>query len=129
MTRVGTSRWSVDVLPGWAARHDPECLSIERSDGVGSLQISGAVKEAGLVTDADLLGMIDEADAAASRHACSVGEFSGLSWSYQEDDTYWRRWLLRKDSLVLFVTYNCASRERTIEDADIDHMLGTLRKE
>lgn len=127
MSRVGTNRWSIEILLGWEWSVDPECLSISKSDGIGSLQISGAVKDLGSVTAEDLLSMVDGPAAAADSVALSAGAFSGRSWSYDETDTRWRKWALGAGNLLLFVTYNCALAEAGIEDAEVNHMLSTLR--
>ena len=82
MSRARTERWSLELTGAWVARQDPECLSVEKADGHGALQISGAVKRTGPVTDADLMSSDGGMTRAAERHPFAHGDFSGFSFSY-----------------------------------------------
>src|SRR5262245_58775244 len=129
MKRAGTARWSLAIAEGWESRNDPECLTFVRPDDIGALQISGALKDAGSVTDDDLAWMIEENPPAAASRPCTVGAFVGVSQGYADGGRWWRRWFLRNGNLALFVTYNCTAQDAGVEDVDVDRMLSTLRIE
>jgi hypothetical protein len=40
MSEYRSSWWSIDLLPGWSADEQPDCVAFARDDGVGALQIS-----------------------------------------------------------------------------------------
>jgi hypothetical protein len=53
--------------------------------------------------------------------------FGGLQVSFSENRRYWRKWWLRKDSLLLFVTYNCAAEDQDAEVSEVDELIATLK--
>jgi hypothetical protein len=125
---VHGSFWELDVPLGWTTEHDETCLTLQRVDGIGALQISGAQKD-GDVTDDDLRDFASEhLRAGAVQAAASCGEFAGLSLRYCETGRSWRVWYLRASRCMLFVTYNCAEKYRGSEDAEVDRVLGTIRR-
>ena len=128
MRTVRGYSWELDLPSDWTAESDDTCVTLERAGGVGALQISGAQKD-GEVTDEDLRDFASERlDAGAVASAAVCGDYFGFSLRYREDSSYWRQWYLRSSQSMLFVTYNCAEESRGVEDAEVDRVVGTLRR-
>jgi hypothetical protein len=126
--RVRWQSFSFDVSGDWSAIEDPECLSLTLSEE-GALQASSAVKQAGDVTDVDLLFKAEERSAWGQAMPAQCGEFEGISYEYESEGTAWRRWFLRKGRLLLFVTYNGTPAAAARERVAVLEVLSTARME
>jgi hypothetical protein len=101
--------WSIEVLPGWSAKREDTCTTILSEKGVGALQVSAYHNDDGPVSERDLSEFSEgEYPDGVSENHHQLGAFSGLHVSFSENGTYWRKWWLRKDFLLLFATYNCS---------------------
>ncbi|KAB7624305.1 hypothetical protein [Alkalilimnicola sp. S0819] len=128
MTELHGHDWKIDLPAHWEVEEDEDSTIIYEEDGVGALQISGLVAEQD-VTDGDLREFAAEHLAAGARaEAVELGEFSGFTFSYTEDDEHWREWYLRTGPVALFVTYNCDLEDRGVEDEAMEQVLGTLSR-
>jgi len=123
--------WSIEVPPGWHARGDDACATFQATPSIGAFQISSAQKGTNPITDADLeefaLGEIPE---GARLVEVAYGRFTGFTSSFQKDDSMWREWWLRAGGLMVYATYNVATRNSdaaVAEQADVESMLATLR--
>jgi hypothetical protein len=126
MARFGRDTWALVVPDGWRAWHDEECATFVASPEVGGLQISAAFKDSEVV-DSDLRGFAAEhLDAGAKPRPTQAGEFVGFENAFSNDDRFWRQWYLRNGCQMLFVTYNCDSKSRGVEDGPIGATLATL---
>lgn len=129
MRQARSADWTLALAPSWRAREEEDCVCIARLDGLGALQISAARKNTD-VTDDDLAEFAaDHLNAGARAPPVTLGDFSGIAIRYGADSVHWRQWFLRHGRIALFVTYNCAEKDRGIEDAEVDRMLGSLRAE
>jgi hypothetical protein len=118
--RTGWPGWSVEVSNEWSVTDDPECLTLECSDD-GALQFSSAKKRDGLVTEEDLFFSTVKRTEWGSFAPVICGDFKGILYEYELEESAWLRWFLRNGSTILFVTYNgtpaAAIRERNAVEA------------
>lgn len=128
--RLLQSSWSIDVSDEWTATDHPECLTLELSDE-GALQLSSARKGSGLVSESDLFEFAEDSDRDGwgpwLRASC--GEFDGIKFEYAHEGSVWRRWFLRFDRTILFVTYNGSPSVAESEGAEVQRVLDSLRSE
>ncbi|MBM3496803.1 MAG: hypothetical protein FJX72_21150 [Armatimonadetes bacterium] len=111
---------------GWVGRHDPECATITRHNGVGALQVSAARKD-GPVSDDDLRDFAKDVPQEAVGVPVQHGAFTGLEYRFVREGQAWIQWFLRSDSTVVFVTYNCDASNRGLDDKDVLDMLASLK--
>jgi hypothetical protein len=128
MSTIRGHFWEVDLPSGWTAESDDACVTIQGPGRVGTLQISGAQKDVH-VTDDDLRDFAsDHLEAGARPVVAACGDYSGFSLRYGDDGTYWRHWYLRCSRSMIMATYNCSEEDREVEDAEVDRIVGTLRR-
>lgn len=128
MKEFKSTWWSIELLPGWYAEREDGCTTISSEEGLGALQVSAYHHDGEPVSGKDL----SEASKGEYPESLSVldhrlGTFTGLHVSFSENGTYWRKWWLRKDSLLLFVTYNCSVENQIAEYAAVNQMVATLK--
>ncbi len=116
------------MAPGWQGHQDEECYTITGGAGVGALQISAARKTDAAVSDDELLSFAADLPSPVPMGPVSFGAFTGFEFAFTEDEVSWRRWFLRSEHVVLFVTYNCDPTAVGADSAEIDAMLRTLRR-
>jgi hypothetical protein len=56
----------------------------------------------------------------------TLGEFSGVSSRYVEEEAAVREWYVSNGSLLLFITYSCDEENGGMDDAAVDEILDTL---
>jgi len=94
--------WSVEVPTGWNAYRDEGCVTFQRSTAIGALQISSALNDSSLITDTDLEEFaLERLPAGARLTQVTYGQFSGLTTSFQKNDSMWREWWLRSGRLMV----------------------------
>jgi len=128
MTRtIQRNGWELALPDGWVFQEDDSCDTITGPDSIGALQISSAVKDS-LVADDDLRSFAQEhIDAGAKLRDVECGDFCGFSLCFSDADTHWQLWYLRRARRMLFVTYNCHSEDRNVENEDVQRILAALR--
>lgn len=92
--------------------------------GVGAFQVSSYHK-ATVVTDDDLREFAGEIPLAA----VSFGGLTGFRTRFSDDDTFWTKWWLRSECLMIHATYNCSLADRGQEDAEVNMMVQSLTPE
>ena len=119
--------WSVELPDNWEAEQDEDCATFTSERGVGALQISAYRRDDEIVTDEDLLDFAeDDLVEGENSQSVSFGEFVGLETSYFANEGFSRKLWLQSGSLLLFITYNCAAEERTVETEDVNLILKSL---
>lgn len=126
--RVGYPSWSVEVSEEWSVTEHPECLTLELSDQ-GALQGSSATKKGGNVTREELFFSKEQRKNWGAHKDCSLGDFTGIAYSYEEDDMTWYRWFLRSAATILFFTYNGSHQAAAEESSQVAQVLRTLKAE
>lgn len=112
----------------WSVTEHPECLTLELSDEA-ALQLSSAQKKSGEVTEQDLFFSNDNRGSWGTHLNITLGQFTGIVYEYQEEETTWIRWFLRNASTLLFVTYNGTKQALREERTEVNQVLGSLRAE
>ena len=112
---------------GWLGRGDDQCVTFANVNGVGALQISAYGSRNKIVTNEDLEDFSrDDRKENTITEKVSYGQFVGLGICERTVTGYWRKYWLRADSVLLFVTYNCNPEGEGIEDHDVDRILHSL---
>ena len=118
--------WSLQLLEGWQGQIDESCVTVSSGQDIGVLQMSAAIKPT-QVTDADLYDFAFEPiREGAKTKEVKFGAFVGFEFMFSVDNDFFRVWFLRHERQVLFVTYICDTKQRGVEDDDIQKMLATL---
>jgi hypothetical protein len=104
-----TDVWALEQLRGWEAQEQAECVTFLKPNGVGALQIGYAMKPGGESPD-----------------KVTCGPFSGLVAKYATGGRFWRKWWLRRTSLLLYITYNCRLEDKGAEAEEADQIIGSL---
>jgi hypothetical protein len=95
---------------------------------VGALQISAYKYDAGLTPEDDLSDfMSGEFPADTPIKSVTCGQFAGVGVEYAIDEKFWQKRWVTSGPLLVYVTYNCSSENRSIEAAALDQMLATLK--
>jgi len=128
MKEFESAWWSIELVRGWYAEREDSCTTIWSEDDVGALQVSAYHHDGELVSEKDLSEFSEgEYPESVSVLDLRLGSFTGLHVSFSENGTYWRKWWLRKDSLLLFVTYNCSVENQNCEYAAVDQMVAAIK--
>jgi hypothetical protein len=125
--RVGRGNWTLDVSEVWAVADDPECLTLSLAQR-GALQFTSAVKKSGHVDHVELHDVAERLNRGwGIPVAVSHGDFSGLLYSYWDNDSViWMRWFLGHGRTLLFVTYNTSEHIPLADENLISNTLQTL---
>jgi hypothetical protein len=127
MPEFASAYWKVSVPTGWVARNDPKCATFTRPGGPGALQVSAARKD-GEVTDDDLNDFASEhLGNGAKTKPVTLGDFTGFTFQYRDDENYWRQWFVRRGPLAVFLTYNCPVASYAEESAAVEAIITTLK--
>ncbi len=126
-----SASWSINILDDWGLEESEDCVSIfSEENGVGVLQISSAKKEDGEVSEDDLIDITKRnSEDIKKAEKVVLGDFQGFAWEHHNNNEYWRKLTLYTGKIVLFITYNCDSKDKDIENAEVDKMLHSLRLE
>ena len=125
---MGRNLWEVRVAPGWRARQDPECITIEKSEH-GALQLSSATKTGGLISQEEFRAIYEPRVIERGGSLCeySAGQFRGFTSESRREGDHWQEYWLAHGSLLLFVTYNGVPTAWLSEREEVNAMLGSLR--
>lgn len=127
MNEFHTDLWTALLPDGWIGEEDEEGVLLQHPDGAGELQITVSEKEEGLVDEEDLEYFAAELlDDEVPNKIVRVGEFQGLLFEYEEDDSWWREWYLAYDELFFYVTYNCDLGDKHEEDHVVQDILKSI---
>lgn len=124
-------KWSIQLEKNWELNPDEEFYSFFNPEGYGVLTISCYTKDT-TITNEDIIELIEFSD-EEKLHLGRVkfGDFEGLTLIYMnEENNFWRFWKkfwLRNNKLLLFVTYNCDDNDKDYETKAISKMLSSLK--
>jgi hypothetical protein len=128
MREYRSSWWSIDLLPGWSADEQPECVAFARDDGVGALQISAYKHDSGTIPAGDLHDFTEgEFPDDSTLEPVTCGAMSGVGVDYVADGNFWLKRWLHNGPLLVYATYNCEAADRAAELANVNPMLATLK--
>ncbi len=121
--------WQINLPDDWISETEEECVSIYHPNGPGMLEISASLQPE-IISDDDLMALTDEhLEKGAHPEKTTIGDFSGIELSYEDDGVFWREWYLRQGELLLFATYNCDTGDEEKEEGMLDVILATLRRQ
>ncbi|MDG2046720.1 MAG: hypothetical protein P8J79_05830 [Halioglobus sp.] len=127
MNVLETDWWTLALPPEWWADTDEDSILVGDRDDVGCIEISTLHKEAGDF-DRDSVNAIaqQESEQALQWQPATLGEFSGVSSRYVEEEIAVREWYVSCGALLLFITYSCNEENGGMDDAAVDEILDTL---
>lgn len=119
--------WTINYPSHWIVRKHKEGFSFYSENGVGALQISAYSKD-DEVTERDLIEFAkEEVPEGEDLSKAAIGKYSGIESDFKLADHYWRMWFLRKNQVMLFMTYNCEFEVKNEEREIIDQIVSTLK--
>jgi len=122
-----TEWWTLAVPPEWWADSEEDSILIGDRDDVGCIEISTLHKDEGEFDQRALANIAEsETDNSLDWRQVTLGEFSGLTSHYIEEDTAIRQWYVASGSMLLFITYSCDEDNGGMDDAAVDELLDTL---
>jgi hypothetical protein len=128
MSEYRSSWWSIDLLPGWSADAQTECVAFVRDNGVGALQLSAYKNNSGDLPANDLDDFpTGEFPDDARLEPVTCGALSGVGVDYVAEGNFWLKRWLHNGPLLVFATYNCDAADRALELPDVNRMLATLK--
>jgi len=121
--------WKLRLLEGWTDKREGSEHLLVPPDGGAVLSIR-TTKTNGRLTEKDLRYLAkDLIEDGYEPEVVKLGEFEGLAFRYEEDNSYWRQWYVRNGPLSLQINYDCPESHQGMHDADIDRILSTLAAE
>ena len=127
MNEFHTDLWKAQIPDGWVGEEDEDGVLLYHPDGVGEVQVTVSEKEDGLVDEEDLeYFAADLLEDDLENRIVRVGEFQGLLFEYEEEDSWWREWYLAYDELFFYVTYNCDLADKHVEDHAVQDILKSI---
>ncbi len=118
--------WKLRLLEGWTDKREGAEHLLVPPDGRAVLSIRTS-KIKGRLTEKELRYLArDLIEDGYDPEGVTLGEFEGLAFRYEEDNSYWRQWYLRSGPLWLQINYDCPDSDQGMHDAEIDKILATL---
>jgi hypothetical protein len=127
MNVLETEWWTLALPPEWWADSEEDSILVGDRDDVGCIEISTLQKEEGDF-DRDSVTAIaqEESEQVLQWQPATLGEFSGVSSRYVEEEAAVREWYVSNGTLLLFITYSCDEENGGMDDAAVDEILDTL---
>ena len=127
MNVLETEWWTLMLPPEWWADSQEDSILIGDRDEVGCIEISTLHKDDGAFTR-DNLEEIAAAGSEGSQawRAAALGEFTGFTGEFVEEDAAIREWYVANGPVMLFITYSCDLENQGMDNAAVDELLDTL---
>ena len=117
----------MELPPDWSGSLGGNCATLRANPPLGVLQISAARKEAGIITDEDLVQFAEDRIAPETPlNSVECGAFSGATARYRKDGLFWQEWWLKSNRLMVYVTYNVVQEHEGAEGDVIQSILATM---
>jgi hypothetical protein len=117
------------IIPDdWQIEEENNFLSIyDPINGVGALQFSVFwPPDAALVTlESELIEFITDSYKKAF-FATVQDDRAYTDYLVHENGAYWKYWLIRKDDMIIFGTYNCSKENAGKEDKIVDEIINLI---
>lgn len=127
MNILETDHWCLLLPPEWSADYDDDVVRISDADEVGEIEVTTLCKDTGTVNSSELTAMAaEESPEVQSWQASEIGQFTGFTGSFLDEDTHVQEWYVAAKSVLLYVTYVCDAENAGMDDAAIIEILGTL---
>ena len=127
MNVLETEWWTLALPPEWWADSEEDSILVGDRDDVGCIEISTLHKEEGDFDRGSVTAIAqEESEQVLQWLPATLGEFSGVSSRYVEEDAAVREWYVSNGTLLLFITYSCDEENGGMDDAAVDEILDTL---
>jgi hypothetical protein len=127
MNVLETEWWTLLVPPEWWAEQEQDSVLVGDRDNVGCIEFSTLHKQEGQFGDGEVEQLARaESEQTLQWAAVSLGDFSGVTAAYREEDDAIREWYVADGALLLFITYSCGEDNAGMDDAAVDEILDTL---
>ena len=127
MNVLETEWWTLALPPEWWADSEEDSILVGDRDDVGCIEISTLHKEEGDFDQGSVTAIAqEESEQVLQWLPATLGEFSGVSSRYVEEDAAVREWYVSNGALLLFITYSCDKENGGMDDAAVDEILDTL---
>ena len=127
MNVLETEWWTLALPPEWWADSEEDSILVGDRDDVGCIEISTLHKEEGDFDQNSVTAIAqEESEQVLEWQPVTLGEFSGVSSRYVEEEAAVREWYVSSGTLLLFITYSCDEENGGIDDAAVDEILDTL---
>ena len=127
MNVLETEWWTLALPPEWWADSEEDSILVGDRDDVGCIEISTLHKEEGDFDQGSVTAIAqEESEQVLQWQPATLGEFSGVSSRYVEEDAAVREWYVSNGALLLFITYSCDKENGGMDDAAVDEILDTL---
>ena len=127
MNVLETEWWTMAVPPEWWADSEEDSILVGDRDDVGCIEISTLHKDEGEFEQSVLADIAAaESEQSLDWRQVTLGEFSGLTRSFIEEEAAIREWYVANGSMLLFITYSCDEDNGGMDDAAVDELLDTL---
>ena len=127
MNVLETEWWTLALPPEWWADSEEDSILVGDRDDVGCIEISTLHKEEGDFDRGSVTAIAqEESEQVLQWQSATLGEFSGVSSRYVEEDAAVREWYVSNGALLLFITYSCDKENGGMDDAAVDEILDTL---
>ncbi|MGB1139533.1 MAG: hypothetical protein ACPG1A_01470 [Halioglobus sp.] len=127
MNVLETEWWTMALPPEWWAEAEGDSILVGDRDDVGCIEISTLRRDEGEFSPDEVRTLAQEnAEQGVDWQAVSLGDFAGVTASYQDEDAALREWYVAHGQQLLFITYSCDGENRGMDDAAVDQLLDTL---
>lgn len=126
MNVLETEWWTLALPPEWWAEAEEDSILVGDRDGVGCIEISTLHREAGAFSPQDVEELARQEAGAGALDSVTLGDFSGLRGSREEEGAAMREWYVAAGAMLLYITYSCELENRGMDDAAVDELLDTL---
>jgi hypothetical protein len=127
MNVLETEWWTLALPPEWWANAEEDSILVGDRDDVGCIEVSTLHKEEGEFDAAGVREIaLEDSEPSLQWRPVTLGEFTGVSSDYLEEDVAIREWYVFNGPLLLFITYSCDKENRGMDDAAVDELLDTL---
>ena len=127
MNVLETEWWTLILPPEWWADSQEDSILIGDRDEVGCIEISTLHKDDGEFTRDNLEEIAAEgSEGSQAWRAAALGEFTGFTDEFVEEDTAIREWYVANGAVMLFITYSCDLENQGMDNAAVDELLDTL---
>jgi len=127
MNVLETQWWTLAIPPEWWAESDDDTILVGDRDEVGCIEMSTLQRDSGLFSQNDVARIAqEEAEQPTQWSKVVLGDFKGVTGSFEADDDAVREWFVTDGPLLLYITYSCAMENKGMDDAAVDQLLDTL---
>lgn len=128
MNVLETEWWNMALPPEWWADSEEDSILVGDRDDVGCIEISTLHRDTGQFDHEEVQRIAAaESEREVSWQRVSLGDFTGLTTNFTEEDAAIREWYVARGPMMLYITYSCDEENRGMDDAAVDALLDTLQ--